>query len=123
MSAKTQRLFSARWATKLRERRAAMTQTEKLKIRLPEISDAEAESYLDTAKAAIMARRYPFEDFPDELEGRYLDLQLRIAADLYAKAGAEGETSHSENGVSRAYSNAWVSEELLSEVTPKGRVL
>ena len=50
-----------------------MTQTEKLKIRLPEISDAEAESYLDTAKAAIMARRYPFEDFPDELESRYLD--------------------------------------------------
>ena len=73
-----------------------MTQTEKLKIRLPEISDAEAESYLDTAKAAIMARRYPFEDFPNELESRYLDLQLRIAADLYAKAGAEGETSHSE---------------------------
>ena len=100
-----------------------MTQTAKLKIHLPEISDAEAESYLDTAKAAIMARRYPFEDFPGELEGRYLDLQLRIAADLYAKAGAEGETSHSENGVSRAYSNAWVSEELLSEATPKGRVL
>ena len=100
-----------------------MTQTEKLKIRLPEISDAEAESYLDTAKAAIMARRYPFEDFPGELEGRYLDLQLRIAADLYAKAGAVGVTSHSENGVSRAYSNAWASEELLSEVTPKGRVL
>lgn len=100
-----------------------MTQTEKLKLRLPEISDAEAESYLDTAKAAIMARRYPFEDFPNELESRYLDLQLRIAADLYAKAGAEGETSHSENGVSRAYSNSWVSEELLSEVTPKGRVL
>ena len=70
-----------------------------------------------------MARRYPFEDFPGELESRYLDLQLRIAADLYAKAGAEGETSHSENGVSRSYSNAWVSEELLLEVTPKGRVL
>lgn len=102
---------------------AEITQTEKLKIRLPEISDAEAESYLDTAKAAIMARRYPFEDFPDELESRYLDLQLRIAADLYAKAGAEGETSHSENGVSRSYSNAWVSEELLSEVVPKGKVL
>lgn len=101
----------------------AVTQAEKLKIRLPEIGDAEAESYLDAAKAAIMARRYPFEDFPEELESRYLDLQLRIAADLYAKAGAEGETSHSENGVSRSYSNAWVSEELLSEVTPKAKVL
>lgn len=101
----------------------AQTQKEKLKLRLPELSDEEAESYLDTAKAAIMARRYPFEEFPEELESRYLDLQLRIAVDLYAKAGAEGETSHSENGVSRSYSNAWVSEELLAEVVPKGKVL
>ena len=101
----------------------SMTQLEKLKLRLPEISSEKAESYLETAKAAIMARRFPFEDFPEELEPRYLDLQLRIAADLFAKEGAEGENSHSENGVSRAYSNAWVSEELLSEVTPKGRVL
>ena len=100
-----------------------MTQLEELKLRLPEISCEKAESYLETAKAAIMARRFPFEDFPEELEPRYLDLQLRIAADLFAKEGDEGETSHSENGVSRAYSNAWVSEELLSEVTPKGRVL
>lgn len=90
---------------------------------MPEISEADAESLLETAAAAINARRFPFEDFPEELEPRYLDLQLRIAADLFAKEGAEGETSHSENGVSRAYSNAWVSEELLSEVTPKGRVL
>ena len=102
---------------------ATLTQAEKLRLRMPEISETDAESLLETAAAAINARRYPFEDFPEELESRYLDLQLRIAADLYAKAGAEGETSHSENGVSRAYSNAWISEELLSEVTPKGRVL
>lgn len=92
-------------------------------FRIPEISPEKAESYLDTAKAAIMARRYPFEDFPEELESRYLDLQLRIAADLFAKEGAEGETAHNESGVSRSYSNAWISEELLSEVVPKGKVL
>ena len=102
---------------------ATLTQTEKLRLRIPEISEADAESLLETAAAAINARRYPFEDFPAELESRYLDLQLRIAADLWAKAGAEGETSHSENGISRSWSNAWVSEELLSEVTPKARVL
>lgn len=100
-----------------------MTQAEKLALRIPEISPEKAESYLDMAKAAIMARRYPFEDFPEELESRYLDLQLRIAADLFAKEGAEGETAHSESGVSRTYSNAWISEELLSEVVPKGKVL
>ena len=101
----------------------ALTQAEKLRQRMPEISEADAESLLETAAAAINARRYPFEDFPAELASRYLDLQLRIAADLYAKAGAAGETSPSENGASRASSNAGVSEELLSGVTPKGRVL
>ena len=102
---------------------ATLTQAEKLRLRMPEISEADAESLLETAAAAINARRYPFEDFPEELESRYLDLQLRIAVDLWAKTGAEGETSHSENGISRSWSNAWISEELLSEVTPKARVL
>lgn len=101
----------------------AETQSQKLRQRIPEISEADAASLLDTAAAAINARRYPFEDFPDELESRYFDLQLRIASDLWAKSGAEGETSHSENGISRTWSNAWISEELLSEVTPKARVL
>lgn len=101
----------------------AETQSQKLRQRIPEISEADAASLLDTAAAAINARRYPFDDFPDELESRYFDLQLRIASDLWAKSGAEGETSHSENGISRTWSNAWISEELLSEVTPKARVL
>lgn len=100
-----------------------MTQQEKLKIYLPEAEDAEIENLLDTAKNAIMARRYPLDDFPEELEARFLDLQIRICVDLFSKLGTEGETSHSENGVSRVYSNAWISEELLSEITPKAKVL
>ena len=78
---------------------------------------------LETAKAAINARRYPCEEPPDDLEKRYENLQLRIAIELYNKQGAEGESAHSENGISRTYSSAWISEELLSEVTPKARVL
>ena len=106
------------------EWRKRMTQTEMLRYRVPEItSDEEANVLLETAKSAIMARRYPFEDFPEELESRYNDLQIRIAVELFNKRGAEGETAHSENGISRSYSAAWISEELLSEVTPKARVL
>ena len=101
----------------------ALTQTEKLKLIIPEISESDAESLLETAAAAINARRYPFEDFPEELEKRYYDLQIRIATELFNKRGAEGETAHSENGISRSYSAAWISEELLSEVTPKARLL
>lgn len=34
--------------------------------------------------------------------------------DIYAKAGAEGQTSHSENGVSRTYDSSWISFDLIS---------
>jgi len=34
------------------------------------------------------------------------------------KIGAEGQLSHSENGVSRQYESSWISEQLLSEVVP-----
>lgn len=100
-----------------------MEQKERLKAQIPEITDADAEFLLETAKAAINARRYPFGEPPDELEKRYGNLQIRIAIELYNKAGAEGEVAHSENGISRTYTSAWISEELLSEVTPKARVL
>ena len=34
--------------------------------------------------------------------------------EIYAKAGAEGQTGHSENGISRSYDSAWISPKLLS---------
>lgn len=79
---------------------------------------------LETAKYAILARRFPFADYQTDddgnvgLESRYLDLQYRMALDLYNKMGAEGQLSHSENGVSRAYESSWISAQLLEEVTP-----
>lgn len=95
----------------------------RLKLRTNEPDEAILEDCLENAKSAIMARRYPFQGWPDELESRYLDLQFRMAMDIYAKIGAEGQTSHSENGINRAWESSWISEQLLSEVTPlAGRV-
>ena len=34
--------------------------------------------------------------------------------DVYSRAGAEGQTGHSENGISRSYDSAWISPKLLS---------
>lgn len=34
--------------------------------------------------------------------------------DIYAKIGAEGQTAHGENGVSRSYDNAWITFNLLA---------
>ena len=74
---------------------------------------------LDAASDIIMQRRYPFSDFPNELEARFWGLQIRIAVDLYNKQGAEGEVAHTENGVSRTYGAENVSTDLLNEITPK----
>ena len=97
-----------------------MTQLERLKLRIPENdNELELEDVLESAKAVILSRRYPFGEQPLELEEKYKDLQIRIAVEMYNKRGVEGQTSHSENGVSRGYSSASVSEELLREITPK----
>ena len=100
----------------------------------------------ETAKNAILSHRYPCSDWPTRdivktvtttdaetgeditvervvgsetyIEPRYEDLQYRIALDLYNKIGAEGEISHSENGISRTYESSWISKQLLSEITP-----
>ena len=101
-----------------------MTQLECLKIRITEnVSDEELEDLLESAKAVILSRRFPFGEWPEEIEPRYKDLQVRIAVEMYSKQGAEGQLSHSENGISRTYSSASVSEELLREITPKAGVV
>lgn len=101
-----------------------MTQLERLKIRIPENnSDTELEELLESAKAVILSRRFPFGEQPEEIEPRDKDLQIRIAVEMFNKIGIEGQTSHSENGVSRSYSSASVSEELLREITPKAGVV
>ena len=101
-----------------------MTQLERLKIRITEkVEDIELEDILESAKAVILSRRFPFGEQPTEIEDKYKDLQIRIAVEMFNKRGAEGETAHSENGVSRTYASANVSEDLLKEITPKAGVV
>ena len=94
-----------------------MTNLERLKLRTMEPDERVLEDCLESAKSAILARRYPFGQ-SQVLEKRYEDLQFRVAMDLYNKIGAEGQMSHTENGVSRTYESSWISEQLLREVTP-----
>lgn len=98
----------------------AMTNVQLERLQRKISVDAETgQDLLDAAFDIIMQRRFPFEDWPDELENRYLGLQIRIAVDLFNKTGAEGELSHSENGVSRTYGAENVSTDLLNEITPR----
>lgn len=80
-------------------------------------------SYLKIAGEKVINRAYPYDDTVTEVPRRYGALQCEIAAYLLNKRGAEGQTSHSENGVNRTYENADVPESLLSNITPFIEVL
>lgn len=95
-----------------------MTLLERLAKRTDEADEAVLEDMMESAKSIILGRRFPYGDWPDEVEPRYQDLQLRIAEDMYNRIGASGQISHSENGISRSWGAEWVSEELLNEITP-----
>ena len=81
--------------------------------------------YLDLAAEKILNRRYPF-GVPEgaEVEPVYHGLQIEIAVYLFNKRGAEGESLHSENGISRSYGGQTdVPPDLMHRVTPKGMVM
>lgn len=105
-----------------------MAQIDKLNTLLPNNSQSLNEYLLEAAKFAILNKQYPFKNYPttttdgvttiDEVEDRYLNLELRIAVELDSKRGGEGETIHIENGIERTYEKSNVSPSLLAEVTP-----
>ena len=43
--------------------------------------------------------------------------------DVYAKAGAEGQKSHSENGISRTYDSSWISPSIYNTFPNYVRIL
>ena len=75
-------------------------------------------TYLTIAGEKIINRAYPYDDTVDIVPKRYEMLQCEIASYLLNKRGAEGETSHSENGISRSYENGDVPDSLLNTITP-----
>lgn len=66
----------------------------------------------------ILERVYPYNDSIKEVPSRYATKQVEIALYLYNKRGAEGQISHSENGISRTYESADVPESLMKGLTP-----
>ena len=102
-----------------------MTEVEKLAlcrvmVEQPETadgwSDAVLNAYLAIAGRKIINRAYPYDETITEVPARYGYLQCEIATYLLNKRGAEGEVSHSENGISRTYEKADVPDSMLSDV-------
>ena len=86
-------------------------------------SDDVLKAYLTIAGRKIINRAYPYDDTVEEVPARYGYLQCEIATYLLNKRGAEGEVSHSENGISRTYENADVPNSMLREVIPRCEVM
>ena len=99
-----------------------MTQAEKLKLLKAMVGESDNEevllAYLNIAGHKILNRAYPYGTDETEVPRRYAFLQCEIATYLLNKRGAEGQLSHSENGISRSYEKADVPESMLGAVTP-----
>ena len=67
-------------------------------------TDEVLNAMLADAGALILNRMYPFGYKEDvTVPPRYERIQIQLAVELYTHRGAEGQTSHSENGVSRSW--------------------
>ncbi len=71
----------------------------------PDVAEDEVlKSELLDAEAMILNKMYPFGYADDVvIPTRYERLQIKLAVELYSQRGAEGQTSHSENGTNRSW--------------------
>lgn len=82
--------------------------------------DTDTEDVLDSmvkaAESLVLNRMYPF-GYSDGtvVPGRYEGIQVQLAVVLYSQRGAEGQTAHSENGISRTWPEK---SQLLARIVP-----
>jgi hypothetical protein len=102
-----------------------MTNEEKLTMlkSMTEETDNEVLStYLTLAKGVVLSRAYPYSE-EDTVPTKYDTVHVEIAAYMLNKRGAEGETAHSENGVSRSYEDGDIPPTLLRRILPMAGVI
>lgn len=82
--------------------------------------DGLASHYLSIAKGVVVSHMWPFDDSKawSDVPEKHHAQTVEIAVYLVNRRGAEGETSHSESGVSRSYESAGVPSSYLRGITP-----
>ena len=102
-----------------------MTDEEKLtmlKSMTEETDNDVLSTYLTLAKGVVLSRAYPYTE-EDTVPAKYGTVHVEIAAYMLNKRGAEGETAHSENGVSRSYEDGDIPPTLLRRILPMAGVI
>lgn len=105
-----------------------MTEADKLGILKSMTGETNSDllfAYLSLAGAKILRRLYPFgvPEGVTEVPQEYSMNQIDIAVYLWNKRGAEGQISHSENGISRTYGDADVPGTMLRDIVPFAEVV
>lgn len=102
-----------------------MTEARKIDMLRAMIDDREEDEgvlsvFLELAADKILNRMYPFlEEYGDlTVPDRYAGIQLKVAAYMLNKRGAEGQIQHIENGVHRNYGSADIPDGMLQEIVP-----
>ena len=86
------------------------------------MTESDLAVYLGFAADAILQKCYPFlTDYSTAVvPEKYDKLQVQLANEMILKRGAEGESAHSENGISRTYETE---SSLLKKVMPFAKVI
>lgn len=103
-----------------------MTDAEKLKMVKAMTGETDEETlsaYLSIAGNKVCRKAYPFDPAVTIVPDRYAHIQVEIAVYLLNKRGAEGQTAHSENGISRSYEDGDVPPTLLRDIVPFAAVM
>lgn len=97
---------------------------DRLKLRLPEASEAELEDILESAKDVILSRCFVSVSRTSDEDRRtaltvHREKVLNAAVIIYNMRGVEGQVSHSENGVARSYADMAGMKSILEQITPR----
>ena len=80
-------------------------------------------AYFELAKQIVLLHAFPFGNKSKVVPLRYKRVWIEITAYMLNKRGAEGETAHIENGVSRYYEDGSIPPSLLRRIVPHAEVL
>lgn len=101
-----------------------MTDIERLKLRIPEATDAELEDVLESARDVILSKCFVSVSRTSEEDKTialvtHKEKVLNAAVVIYNMRGVEGQTSHSENGVARSYADCAGMKPILEQIVPR----
>ena len=103
-----------------------MTDSEKVTLLnslVDESDETVLSAFLQMAAKTVINYAFPYGDGTETVPKKYDHVQIEIAQFMLNKRGAEGESAHTENGVSRTYAGGGIPLTILRQIVPVAQVL